>query len=57
MSNAIKACLILISIFSIQIIEYAVFLEALITTWGASENEVHMSLVGDDIAPFISSTR
>jgi hypothetical protein len=52
-----KSCLVLISVLSIQIIVYGVFLRPVITTWGASDSEVHMPLVGDDIAPFISSTR
>ena len=44
-------------IICIQIIVYAVFLRPLILTWGASENEVKMPLVGDSLAPYISSTR
>ena len=57
MSNPIKSCLILIFILRIQIIVYGVFLRPVITTWGASNSEVHMPLVGDDIAPYVSSTR
>jgi hypothetical protein len=57
MSNIVKSFLILIFIISLQIIVYAVFLRPLILTWGASENEVKMPLVGDSLAPYISSTR
>ncbi|MCP4119917.1 MAG: hypothetical protein GY737_31885 [Desulfobacteraceae bacterium] len=49
--------MVLISILSIQIIVYAIILRPLVTTWGASAFEVNMSLVGDDIAPYASSTR
>lgn len=40
-----------------QAIVYAVFLKPKITTWGATEAEVKMPLIGDDLAPAISATR
>ena len=57
MSNIKKSLLILLFIIFIQLIVYTVFLRPLILTWGASENEIKMPLVGDNLAPYISSTR
>jgi len=57
MSNIMKSIFTLMLIICIQIIVYAVFLRPLILAWGASENEVKMPLVGDSLAPYISSTR
>ncbi len=57
MSNIKKSLLILMLIICIQLIVYAVFLQPLTLTWGASENEIKMPLVGDNLAPYISSTR
>ena len=57
MSNIMKSILTLMVIICIQIIVYTIFLRPLILTWGASENEVKMPLVGDSFAPYISSTR
>ena len=57
MSNIKKSFLILMFIIFIQLIVYTVFLRPLILTWGASENEIKMPLVGDNLAPYISSTR
>jgi hypothetical protein len=57
MSTIMESFLILTFIISLQIIVYAIFLRPIILTWGASENEVKMPLVGDSLAPYISSTR
>lgn len=57
MSTIIESFLILTLIISFQIIVYAVFLRPIILTWGASENEAKMPLVGDGLAPYMSSTR
>ena len=42
---------------SLQIIVYILFLRPKILTWGATEDDVKMPLVGDDLAPKISATR
>ncbi len=52
-----ESFLILALIIGLQIIIYAIFLRPLILTWGASKDEVKMPLVGDDLAPYIASTR
>jgi hypothetical protein len=57
MSTIMESFLILTFIISLQIIVYAIFLRPIILTWGASENEVKMPLVGDSLAPYIISTR
>ena len=57
MSNIKKSFLILMLIVFIQLIVYTIFLQPLILTWGASENEIKMPLVGDNLAPYTRSTR
>ncbi|MBI5590221.1 MAG: hypothetical protein HY881_07040 [Deltaproteobacteria bacterium] len=57
MSNIKRSFIILILLFFIQSIVYTIFLLPLILTWGASENEINMPLVGDDLAPYTRSTR
>lgn len=57
MSTVIEIFLIFTFIISLQVIVYAIFLRTLISTWGASADEAKMSLVGDSLAPYISSTR
>jgi hypothetical protein len=44
-------------IMSLQILVYIVFLRPKILAWGASDDEVNMPLIGDDLAPSISATR
>jgi hypothetical protein len=44
-------------IISAQIIVYILFLRPKILIWGASDEEVTMPLIGDDLAPKISATR
>jgi hypothetical protein len=41
----------------LQVVVYGLFLRPRILTWGASKEEVSMPLIGDDLAPRISSTR
>ncbi|MBU3915292.1 hypothetical protein KKA14_07135 [bacterium] len=57
MTNRMKSFLILICVISLQIIVYIMFLRPVIFSWGATEDETKMSLVGDSLAPYISSTR
>jgi hypothetical protein len=44
-------------IIGLQIAVYSVFLRPVILTWGASEDEVKMPLIGDNLAPHIASNR
>ncbi len=57
MTNIKKSCLIIILIIGMQMFIYTVFLQPVILTWGASEDELTMPLAGDSLAPYISSTR
>ncbi len=52
-----ETVLVLIFVFFVQIIVYVVFLRSRILSWGASEEETKMSLIGDHLAPSISATR
>ncbi len=57
MYNIIKSILIIIFITLLQLLIYDLFLKPVITTWGATEKEVSMSMAGDDKALVITSTR
>ena len=57
MCNLIKSILIIVFIALLQLSTYDLFLKPIITTWGASEQEVFMSMAGDDKALTITSTR
>ena len=57
MSQIMEFILNIALVIGVQIIVYAVFLRSKIMAWGASADEATMSLVGDDLAPGISSTR
>lgn len=57
MCNLIKSILIIFFIALLQLSIYDLFLKPIITTWGASEKEVSMSMAGDDKALTITSTR
>jgi hypothetical protein len=57
MSNVMESFLTLAFIICLQMIIYAIFLRPIILTWGASEKEAKISLIGDSLAPYISSTR
>ena len=47
----------LVLVIAIQLVVYTYFLQSKITSWGATEQEVKSSLVGDELAPYISATR
>jgi hypothetical protein len=57
MSTIMQNFLTFTFIIGLQISIYSVFLRPIILTWGASEDEVKMPLVGDNLAPHIASTR
>ncbi len=57
MRNLIKSILIIIFMALLQLSIYDLFLKPIITTWGASEKEVFMSMAGDNKALTITSTR
>ena len=57
MSNLIKSLLIIILITLLQLAIYALFFKPIITTWGASKQEVAMTMAGDNPALTITSTR
>ncbi len=57
MSNILRSSLIFVFIFVIQALVHIFFLRPVISTWGATEEEVNMPLAGDHLAPYISSTR
>ena len=44
-------------ILGLQIVIGVVFIKPYIITWGATDQEISMSMPGDHLAPFISSTR
>ena len=57
MSNFLKSTLLLFVIFLIQFIIYSSLIQDEISTWNASKNEISAKMQGDNIAPFIVSTR
>jgi hypothetical protein len=57
MNNLFKSILILIFLSLLQLTIYNFYLKAVITTWGASEHEVFMSMAGDDKNLMITATR
>jgi hypothetical protein len=57
MSKIMESILNTALVIGFQITIYVVFLQSKIMAWGASENETAMPLIGDDLAPNISSTR
>lgn len=57
MSQIMEFILNIALVIGVQIAVYAVFLRSKIMAWGASAEEAIMPLVGDDLAPGISSTR
>ena len=57
MSNFIKSTLLLFVIFLIQFIIYSSFIQDKISTWNTTKNEISAKMQGDNIAPFIVSTR
>ncbi|MBN2118896.1 MAG: hypothetical protein JW730_20170 [Anaerolineales bacterium] len=57
MPTIMESILNIVLVIGFQIAVYAVFLRSKIMTWGASKEEAAMPLIGDDLAPNISSTR
>jgi hypothetical protein len=57
MKNFKKSFFILFFTMSIQVVVYFSFIQPFISTWGATAQEVNSVLVGDNIAPYIVSTR
>jgi len=57
MYNIIKSILIIIFITLLQLLIYTLFLKPVITTWGASKQEISMPMAGDNKALRITSTR
>jgi hypothetical protein len=57
MSKIMESILNIALVIGFQIAVYAVFLRSKILAWGASRDEAAMPLIGDDLAPNISSTR
>ena len=57
MKKTIKIALILLCILSLQLIIGITVIKPRIFTWGAGDQEISMSMPGDHLAPFISSTR
>lgn len=57
MKNVIRSLSIFLFVTCFLLVVYGIFLKPSVFTWGASQNEVAMSLPGDELAPTISSTR
>ena len=57
MNNFIKSLLIIILMILLQLPIYTIFLKPMITTWGASKQEILMPMMGDNEALTITSTR
>ncbi|ADG92866.1 hypothetical protein Arnit_1207 [Arcobacter nitrofigilis DSM 7299] len=57
MFKFIKKLLVLVFILVLQVLIYFIFIEPIITQWGASKEEVSMSMVGDNDNLNITSTR
>ncbi len=55
--NIKKPFLTFLIIICLQLVVYIFFFRPFIFSWGATENETKMSLPGDKLTPFISSTR
>lgn len=57
MNKVIRFILIILSILCLQLIIGITVIKPLIFTWGSTDQEVTMSMPGDHLVPFISSTR
>ncbi len=57
MFKFIKKLLVLVFILVLQVLIYFIFIEPIITQWGASKEEVSMPMVGDNDNLNITSTR
>ena len=57
MFRLIRSFLLLVLIIALQAALYNIFIQPQILRWGASQTEADRAMPGDDLAPFISSTR
>lgn len=57
MNKKLRFGLLILFILGLQIVIGVVFINPYIFTWGATNQEISMSMPGDHLAPFISSTR
>lgn len=57
MSNFKRSLLLLAAILAMDVLFYAFFIQPDMMRWGATREEAVASMPGDDIAPFVSSTR
>lgn len=57
MNNYTKSILLLLLTIFIQLVVYSTFIKDYISTWGLKKDEQNLVLKGDDIAPYIISTR
>ncbi|MBU2514946.1 hypothetical protein KJ966_26800 [bacterium] len=57
MNKILRLGLRILLILGLQIVIGVVFIKPYIITWGATDQEISMSMPGDHLAPFISSTR
>lgn len=57
MVNTKRSFIVIFGIIIFHITIYSLFFRPYITTWGASEEEATMELIGDDLSPSYSSTR
>jgi len=57
MNKKLRVGLLLLLILGLQIVIGVVFIKPYIFTWGATDQEISMSMPGDHLVPFISSTR
>lgn len=57
MSKITRFALIILCIICLQLIVGVTVIKPFISTWGSTDREVTMSMPGDRLAPFISSTR
>lgn len=57
MNKKLRFGLLISLIFGLQVVIGVVFIKPYIFAWGATDQEVSMSMPGDHLAPFISSTR
>lgn len=57
MNKKLRFGLLILLIFGLQVAIGVVFIKPYIFTWGANDKEISMSMPGDHLAPFISSTR
>ncbi len=57
MLTVMQSFLYLGLIVVLEIIIYIIFLKPIVDTWGATKEEANMTLIGDELAPIIISTR